>query len=191
MPFERSDRQDVFACVKLKGNPVAVFFNAESLFSEDMQAIADWTNLSETTFGLPPTTAGPNYILRIFTRVRSSHSRGIRPLAVVMPRWNRGLPSYEGKIVQECKAGLIELQLSDEDFIQFKLREYKHEMQTRESLFNEIAQTVRATRCDIKNTICIHDGPIWLSIEFKSGEDVFDLIPDHEIIDRVMVSDSR
>ena len=32
-----------------------------------MQAIASWNNLAETTFLLPPTQAGADYRLRIFT----------------------------------------------------------------------------------------------------------------------------
>ena len=46
---------DVFTSTPLLGNPVAVVLDAEGLDTEAMQRIARWTNLSETTFLLPPT----------------------------------------------------------------------------------------------------------------------------------------
>ena len=36
---------------------------------EQMQRFAHWTNLSETTFVLPPTAPGADYRVRIFTPV--------------------------------------------------------------------------------------------------------------------------
>ncbi|HKW83370.1 MAG TPA: PhzF family phenazine biosynthesis protein, partial [Burkholderiaceae bacterium] len=41
---------DVFTSRPLLGNPVAVVLDAEGLDTAAMQAIARWTNLSETTF---------------------------------------------------------------------------------------------------------------------------------------------
>ena len=48
---------DVFASRPLEGNQLAVFNDASSLSSEEMQAIAKETNLSETTFILPRDSA--------------------------------------------------------------------------------------------------------------------------------------
>lgn len=48
---------DVFASQPLQGNQLAVFTNANGLSSEEMQALARETNLSETTFILPRATA--------------------------------------------------------------------------------------------------------------------------------------
>ncbi len=45
---------DVFTNTPLQGNPVAVVLDADGLDTKTMQAIASWTNLSETTFLLPP-----------------------------------------------------------------------------------------------------------------------------------------
>ncbi len=43
----------------LLGNPVAVVLDAEGLDDAEMAAVARWTNLSETTFVLPPTERVP------------------------------------------------------------------------------------------------------------------------------------
>jgi PhzF family phenazine biosynthesis protein len=68
MPASRRFAQvDVFTAVPLMGNPVAVVLDGEGLSTEQMQAMAAWTNLSETTFVLPPTQNGADYRVRIFT----------------------------------------------------------------------------------------------------------------------------
>ena len=58
---------DVFSATPYRGNPLAVVLDAEGLSTEQMQRFANWTNLSETTFVLPPTTPGADYRVRIFT----------------------------------------------------------------------------------------------------------------------------
>ncbi|MEU8961831.1 PhzF family phenazine biosynthesis isomerase, partial [Streptomyces sp. NPDC048491] len=57
---------DAFAEEPLRGNPVAVFFDADDIPAERMQRIAREMNLSETTFVLRPRADGDARI-RIFT----------------------------------------------------------------------------------------------------------------------------
>jgi trans-2,3-dihydro-3-hydroxyanthranilate isomerase len=62
---------DVFTDTPLRGNPLAVFLDADGLTDDEMQAVAREMNLSESTFVLPATDEGraqdANYRLRIFT----------------------------------------------------------------------------------------------------------------------------
>ena len=58
---------DVFTEVPYGGNPVAVVLDGEGLETEQTQRFSHWTNLSETTFVLPPTVAEADYRVRIFT----------------------------------------------------------------------------------------------------------------------------
>lgn len=58
---------DVFTVERFKGNPVAVVLDAEGLTDAQMQQIANWTNLSETTFVVPKTDDAADYKVRIFT----------------------------------------------------------------------------------------------------------------------------
>lgn len=58
---------DVFAERKLAGNQLAVFCQAETLTTEQMQAIAKEMNYSETTFILSETPQNHGYPVRIFT----------------------------------------------------------------------------------------------------------------------------
>src|SRR5438094_9388206 len=67
---------DVFTAVPFKGNPVAVVLDGDELSSAQMQSIAAWTNLSETTFVCLPTDQRADYRLRIFTPKRELRFAG-------------------------------------------------------------------------------------------------------------------
>jgi trans-2,3-dihydro-3-hydroxyanthranilate isomerase len=58
---------DVFTERRLAGNPLAVVLHADGLPTRTMQAVARETNLSETTFVLPPEIPGHAARVRIFT----------------------------------------------------------------------------------------------------------------------------
>ena len=109
VPFKQVD---VFTRRPFFGNPVAVVFEAERLSSAQMQRIAAWTNLSETTFVLPSSAAGADYRLRIFTpkqelpfaghpTIGSAHA--VLEMGFARPR--------NGRLTQECRAGHIELEI--------------------------------------------------------------------------------
>ena len=66
----RFEQVDVFGARPFGGNPLAVIVDAEGISDEQMQVIANWTNLSETTFLLPPTSTDADYLVRIFTPSR-------------------------------------------------------------------------------------------------------------------------
>ena len=53
---------DVFTDQPLRGNPLAVVHGADGLSDAQMQTLAQWTNLSETTFLLPPTEPSADYL---------------------------------------------------------------------------------------------------------------------------------
>ena len=70
---------DVFSSTPLKGNPVAVVFDADGLDERQMATFANWTNLSETTFILQPADPRADYRLRIFTPARTAVRRSSNP----------------------------------------------------------------------------------------------------------------
>jgi len=102
---------DVFTRQPFRGNPVAVVLEAEGLDTEAMQRIARWTNLSETTFVLPPTLAGVDYRLRIFTPRGEVPFAGHPTLGSAHAALEAGLAKLrEGRLAQQCGAGLIDVQ---------------------------------------------------------------------------------
>jgi PhzF family phenazine biosynthesis protein len=118
-PFKQVD---VFTREPLRGNPVAVVFDADDLSREEMQRIANWTNLSETTFVLPPAGgADPDttYRLRIFTPKGELPFAG-HPTLGSAHAWleHRGFiqktrTGGELRLVQQCGAGDIDIACSD------------------------------------------------------------------------------
>jgi PhzF family phenazine biosynthesis protein len=66
----RFSQVNVFSADLLGRNPLAVVHAAEGLGDAQMAALARWTNLSETTFLLPPGDVKADYRVRIFTPAR-------------------------------------------------------------------------------------------------------------------------
>jgi PhzF family phenazine biosynthesis protein len=115
MSMERPFKQvDVFTAVPLLGNPVAVVLDASGMSDADMQAFANWTNLSETTFVLPQTQAAADYAVRIFTPRNELVFAGHPTLGTAHAVIEAGIAAPKGgKIIQQCKLGLIEVRVGD------------------------------------------------------------------------------
>ncbi|MCK7595255.1 PhzF family phenazine biosynthesis protein [Pseudomarimonas salicorniae] len=107
---------DVFTRVPMRGNPVAVVLDARGLDGEAMQRIAAWTNLSETTFVLPPESAEASYRVRIFTPMQELPFAGHPSVGTAHALLEAGLlhPDSQGGLVQECAAGLLPVQVRGE-----------------------------------------------------------------------------
>ena len=99
---------DVFTSKSFKGNPVAVIFDADNISDSEMQQIANWINLSETTF--VQTSEIGDYKLRIFSPSKEFPFAGHPTIgaahAVIKTRL---IKSYKKEFVQECKAGLVRI----------------------------------------------------------------------------------
>lgn len=65
--LRRFKQVDVFSAVPLNGNPLAVVMDADGLSDGQMLAIARWTNLSETTFVMPPSEPQADYQVKIYS----------------------------------------------------------------------------------------------------------------------------
>jgi PhzF family phenazine biosynthesis protein len=99
---------DVFTTVAYRGNPVAVVLDADGLTTEEMQRYAHWTNLSETTFVLPPADPAADYRVRIFTPVAELPFAG-HPTLGTCHAWHEAGHSArdDEAVVQQCAAGLV------------------------------------------------------------------------------------
>ena len=99
---------DVFTRRAFGGNPVAVVLDGENLEADQMQDIARWTNLSETAFVLPPTQAGANYRVRIFTPMSELPFAGHPSVGTAHALIEAGaIVPNDHALVQECAAGLL------------------------------------------------------------------------------------
>ncbi len=105
---------DVFTSTPFEGNPLAVFPDAEGLSDDAMQRIARETNLSETTFVLPPTTPQASYRVRIFTPVSELPYAGHPSVGTAWLLAKRGelvLKPGSNRFTQEVKAGRLPIHI--------------------------------------------------------------------------------
>ena len=155
---------DVFTSVAFKGNPVAVILDAQGLSTEDMQAIANWTNLSETTFVTPATDPAADYFVRIFTPKSELPFAGHPTLGTAHAVIEAGLASFNGgKIVQQCAVGLVEVSQTG-DGLSFRLPGYSCEDAP------EVERLVVAlgNRAVIGLPQIVNVGPRWVIAELAS-----------------------
>jgi PhzF family phenazine biosynthesis protein len=105
---------DVFTASALRGNPLAVVHDGSGLDTDRMAAFARWTNLSETTFLLPPTVPEADYRVRIFTPGGELPFAG-HPTLGSCHVWLQagGQPRRPGVVVQECGIGLVPLRRAE------------------------------------------------------------------------------
>lgn len=104
---------DVFTAEPGRGNPVAVVLDAEGLSTEQMQRLANWTNLSETTFVLPADDPSADYRVRIFTPDRELRFAGHPTLGTCTALLAAGDLKPGSGWVQECAAGPVEIRRLD------------------------------------------------------------------------------
>ena len=108
---------DVFPARRGGGNPLGVVVDARGWSEHDMQAFAAWTNLVETTFLLPASSADASYRLRIFTPTREIPFAGHPTIGSAHAALATGfVKSTNGMLVQECGAGLLPIRIEGDDF---------------------------------------------------------------------------
>ena len=182
-PFQQVD---VFTSVPYLGNPVAVVLDAEGLSDEQMQRLANWTNLSETTFVLAPADPEADYRLRIFTPTSELPFAG-HPTLGSAHAWleaggsTRRAPSQPThrpppRIVQECGAGLVELRATA-DGIAFAAPPRVRSGPVEPELVDEIAAMLGIGRSEIVAGQWVDNGPGWVAILLPTASHVRALRP--------------
>ncbi|MHB8295113.1 MAG: PhzF family phenazine biosynthesis protein [Acidimicrobiales bacterium] len=168
---------DVFSSKPYGGNPVAVVLESEGLTTEEMQRFARWTNLSETTFVLPPEAAGADYRLRIFTASGELPFAG-HPTLGSCHAWlsASGQPPAAGRVVQECGAGLVSLRRTPEG-LAFAAPPLLRSGPAEEELAAQIATALGMDRAEIVDAAWVDNGPGWVAVLLASAEAVLALRP--------------
>lgn len=168
---------DVFTAVPFKGNPVAVVLDGDAVSSQQMQSIAAWTNLSETTFVCAPTDPRADYRLRIFTPRRELPFAGHPTIGSAHAALRHGLkPRAAGRLVQECGKGLVDIKIDGERLL-LALPEPQFREPTTSQLA-AVADGLGVTVADIQRQAIIDVGPVWFTVQLASAAAVRALAPD-------------
>ena len=168
---------DVFAEEPFVGNPVAVVHGADGLTDDEMRLFARWTNLSETTFLLPPTDERADYRVRIFTPMQELPFAG-HPTLGTAHAWLEagGPPARRDVIVQECPAGLITLRRTAQG-LAFRAPSTLRSGPVDEPTLLQVAAVLGVARSEFVDAQWADNGPGWVAVELASAEAVLAVKP--------------
>lgn len=167
---------DVFTERPYYGNPLAIVIDADELSTDEMQRFAAWTNLSETTFLLPP-SGEADYRVRIFTPVGELPFAG-HPTLGSCHVWleSGGRPKAPDQVVQECGAGLITLR-SAGTRLAFAAPPLIRSGPVESSLLDKIVAAAGIERSTIVDAEWVDNGPGWVGVLLDSAQAVLALRP--------------
>ena len=179
-PSHRFLQLDVFADRPGAGNALAVVLDADGLDAAAMQAFARWTNLSETTFLLPPTAPAASYRVRIFTPRQELPFAGHPSVGSAHAALESGLATAKvGRLVQECAAGLLPIRIEGEGADR---RIFVRAPRGREvdMAFDGrlLAKAIAGRETGALPATIIDNGPHWLLVELIDEAQVRGMVPD-------------
>jgi PhzF family phenazine biosynthesis protein len=168
---------DVFGAGPMLGNPVAVVLDGSGLDDDAMRLLARWTNLSETTFVLPPEHPEADYRVRIFTPGAELPFAG-HPTLGTCHAWlqHGGRPSGGEVVVQECAAGLIRIRRTDAGFA-FAGPPLLRSGPVDDELVARIAAMLQIDAGEIVDSRWVDNGPGWVGILLADAQAVLDVRP--------------
>jgi len=152
--------------------------DAKGLSEAQMAALARWTNLSETTFLLPPTDPGADYYVRIFTPAAELPFAG-HPTLGTCHAWlaSGGKPRKRGVVMQQCGVGLVRVRC-DGPRLEFAAPRLRRTGPLERELISKIAKALRIQESDIVQHQWVDNGPGWCAVMLRSANEVLSLKPD-------------
>lgn len=168
---------DVFSSMPGYGNPVAVVLDGSGLDEAAMQRFARWTNLSETTFVLPPSDPEADYALRIFTPGGELPFAGHPTLGSCFA-WLAagGQEKSTGHIVQECAKGLVRIR-RDGGKLAFAAPPGQRG-EPAQAVLESVVKALGLQASQIMRAQLLDNGPVWLGVQLDSADTVLMLEPD-------------
>jgi PhzF family phenazine biosynthesis protein len=174
----RFHQVDVFADRPLAGNPLAVVHAAAGLPEATMAAFARWTNLSETTFLLPPSDPGADYRVRIWTPFGELPFAG-HPTLGSCWAWLAagGTPREPGVVVQQCGVGLVRVR-RDGSRLAFAAPPLRRGGPLEPELLARIVGALGLVDSEVRQHQWVDNGPGWCALMLGSAARVLALRPD-------------
>jgi len=177
---------DVFTAEPCFGNPVAVVLDADGMSDDAMARFANWTNLSETTFVLPPTDPGADYRVRIFTPDVELPFAG-HPTIGTCHAWLEAGGNPKGEqIVQQCGVGLVPLRQVD-GRLAFAAPPLMRSGPVDESDLVTVCQVLQIDRTEVVAAQWADNGPGWIAVMLADADAVLALVPDFGAVDSYVI----
>jgi PhzF family phenazine biosynthesis protein len=169
---------DVFTAEAFKGNPLAVVIGADGLTDQQMAGIANWTNLSETTFLLAPTNPEADYRVRIFTPERELPFAGHPTLGSCHAWLSTGIAPKQENIVQECGVGLVRIR-RDGKRLAFAAPPLRRAGNVAPDMLARIARALRIEPEAIKASQWVDNGPGWVGVMLATRSELLAIERDY------------
>jgi PhzF family phenazine biosynthesis protein len=175
--MRRFSQVNVFSSEEYLGNPLAVVHDADGLGHDEMLRFAGWTNLSETTFLLPPTDVGADYRVRIFTPGGELPFAG-HPTIGSAHAWleTGGVPRTEGEVVQECPAGLVRVRRGER--LAFEAPPVVREGPVTGEERQRLLRALAVSDAEVVDARWIDNGPGWVGVLLRDADAVLAVRPD-------------
>jgi len=159
------------------GNPVAVVLDADGVDADTMQLVARWTNLSETTFVVTPTSREADYGVRIFTPVAELPFAG-HPTLGTCHAWRQagGRPAADDLVVQECPAGLIRIRV-EPDRLAFAAPPLLRSGPAADAVVAELVDVLGLDPDDPVAVEWVDNGPGWVAVLLRDADAVLAVRP--------------
>ncbi len=168
---------DVFTDTPLLGNPLAVVHGAEALDAARMQAFARWTNLSETTFLLPPTDSAADYRVRIYTPARELPFAGHPTLGSCHAWLQAGGRAKGREIIQQCAAGLVRIR-RDGERLAFAAPPLVRSGAVEPEVLEQVTRSLCLAPSAIRASQWVDNGPGWVAVLLGSRAEALAIEPD-------------
>ncbi len=172
---------DVFSSEPLKGNPLAVVCDADGLSDAQMAAFANWTNLSETTFLLKPTSPDADYRVRIFTPHGELPFAGHPTLGTCHVWLSRQGTRGKSEVVQECEAGLVRVKVSDGK-LAFAAPPLRKSGPVDADTLEKVIKGLGLAKDAVVDANWTDNGPGWVSLLLRSRQDVLNIKPNYPVL---------
>ncbi len=174
----RFHQVDVFSAQPLKGNPLAVVHAAADLDDATLAAFARWTNLSETTFLLPPAQPGADYRVRIFTPGGELPFAG-HPTLGSCWAWLAagGQPHDAETVVQECGVGLVRVHRGEHGRLAFAAPPLRRSGPLEADLLARIVAALGLAPEAVLRHQWLDNGPPWCGLMLGSAAEVLAVRP--------------
>ena len=178
LPFEQVD---VFAEHHYEGNALAVVVDADELTTEQMQAFARWTQLSETTFLLKPRAPEAHYRVRIFTPLRELPFAGHPTLGSCKVWLGRNENPEQVEIIQECPAGSVRVRKQG-PHLAFSAPPLIRSGPLDANTLRVIEQGLGLAAGQVRASQWVDNGPGWAGVLLASRDEVLAVKPDYALL---------
>ncbi|RKQ37071.1 PhzF family phenazine biosynthesis protein [Kocuria tytonis] len=178
---------DVFSAEPCLGNPVAVVLDGSDLTDEQMARFARWTNLSETTFVLPPVSPEADYRLRIFTPERELPFAGHPTLGSARAWLAAGGTPHGAAVVQECAAGSVRIHPAADDAaaLAFEAPPTVRSGELEPPVLRRVLAGLGLRDEQVAAHQWVDNGPGWAAVLLGSETEVLAIEPDYAALDGI------